>query len=114
MIIGVLREPSFETRVSVLPEIASAIIKKGVQVSVETGAGERSFAADTDYALAGAVIQGRAEIIKQADVILCLHPPGSAESESFRSKIIIGICQPLFSPETATLWSNLNITSFSL
>ncbi|HTF28126.1 MAG TPA: hypothetical protein VK625_04730, partial [Flavitalea sp.] len=101
MIIGVLREPSFETRVSVLPDIASAIIKKGVQVSVENGAGEKAFAADADYALAGATILPREQVIKNADIILCMHQPASTDLEAFRSKIIIGVYQPLYQPEVA-------------
>ncbi|MET0300757.1 MAG: Re/Si-specific NAD(P)(+) transhydrogenase subunit alpha [Flavitalea sp.] len=114
MIIGVLREPSFETRVSLLPDIAAAIIKKGVQVSVESGAGDRAFAFDTDYALAGAKVRSREEIIRESDIILSMHPPAAAETEAFRSKIILGVFQPLFSPDTTSLWASLNITSFSL
>ena len=114
MIIGVLREPAFETRVSVLPDIASAIIKKGVQVSVEGGAGEKAFAADADYALAGAAILPREQVIEDADIILCMHQPATADLEAFRSKIIIGIYQPLYQPAMATRWVEFNITSFSL
>jgi len=114
MIIGVLREPSFENRVSLLPDMAAAIIKKGVQVSVEINAGERAFAADADYALAGATINSRERVIETSDVILCMHPPQSAELQFFGSKVIIGIYQPLYQPATASKWSALNITSFSL
>ena len=114
MIIGVLREPSFETRVSVLPDIASAIIKKGVQVSVENGAGEKAFAADADYALAGATILSREQVIKNADIILCMHQPAYTDLEAFRSKIIIGVYQPLYQPEVAGWWVEFNVTSFSL
>jgi len=114
MIIGVLREPSFETRVSVLPDIASAIIKKGVQVSVENGAGEKAFAADADYALAGVTVLPREQVIKNADIILCMHQPAAAELEAFRSKIIIGVYQPLYQPEVAGWWVEFNVTSFSL
>ena len=51
MILGVLKEPGFETRVSLLPETVSALIKKNIQVVVEEGAGANAFAADADYAL---------------------------------------------------------------
>jgi proton-translocating NAD(P)+ transhydrogenase subunit alpha len=114
MIIGVLREPSFETRVSVLPEMTAAIIKKGVLVKVESGAGIRAFAADADYALAGAEILPRNEVIANAEVILCLHQPEADELILFRSKIIIGVFQPLYHATAAAHWATLNITSFSL
>src|SRR5918993_711919 len=96
MIIGVLREPSFETRVSVLPDMAAAIIKKGVQVLIEKAAGDHAFASDGDYALAGVTVQSREQVLKQADLILCMHPPSQSELELLRSKIILGIYQPLY------------------
>jgi H+-translocating NAD(P) transhydrogenase subunit alpha len=114
MIIGVLREPSYESRVSVLPEMSTAIIRKGVQVLVEAGAGEKAFAADGDYALTGAVITARDEIIRQADVILSMHQPDTHEWSQLTSKVIIGIFQPLFHPAIIEQWASLNISSFSL
>jgi NAD(P) transhydrogenase subunit alpha len=114
MIIGVLREPAFETRVSLLPDMAAALVKKGVQVHIEKSAGERAFASDPDYALAGAIIDSREHVIKEADVILCMHPPEASSLEQFRSKILIGLYQPLYYPANAANWALLNITSFSL
>ncbi len=114
MNIGVLREPSFENRVSVLPELAAAIIKKGVKVTVEIGAGERAFASDTDYAIAGAAVEARAQVIANADVVLSMHPPSAEEAVLLHSKTIIGIYQPLYQPQLAQLWADNKITSFSL
>ena len=56
MIIGVLREPAFETRVSLLPEATATLTKKGITVYVEQGAGERAFSNDDDYLKAGAQV----------------------------------------------------------
>ncbi|RYG31053.1 MAG: NAD(P) transhydrogenase subunit alpha [Chitinophagaceae bacterium] len=114
MIIGVLREPIFETRVSVLPDMAAALIKKGVKVYIEKSAGERAFAADTDYALVGAALHSRENVIREADVLLCMHPPETSALEQFRSKILIGIYQPLYNPAAAGSWASYNITTFSL
>ena len=47
MVIGVLKEPSFETRVSLLPDAAAALVKKGIKVFVEAGAGEKAFSTPT-------------------------------------------------------------------
>jgi NAD(P) transhydrogenase subunit alpha len=114
MIIGVLREPSHESRVSVLPEMSTAIIKKGVQVLIEPGAGEKAFAADGDYALTGAVVTPRDQIIREADVILSMHQPETHEWPALQSKVIIGIFQPLYHPAIIEQWASLKITSFSL
>ncbi|HEX6429442.1 MAG TPA: NAD(P)(+) transhydrogenase (Re/Si-specific) subunit alpha, partial [Niastella sp.] len=43
MTIGVLKEPSEETRVSFLPEVVTALTKKGVTIYIESGAGEKAF-----------------------------------------------------------------------
>jgi NAD(P) transhydrogenase subunit alpha len=43
MTIGVLKEPSDETRVSLLPEAVIALSKKGITVFIEDGAGEKAF-----------------------------------------------------------------------
>ena len=45
MTIGVLKEPGFETRVSLIAETIAPLIKKGVQVLVESDAGASAGAA---------------------------------------------------------------------
>ena len=42
MTIGVLREPIFETRVSLLPDATATLTKKGITIFIEKGAGEKS------------------------------------------------------------------------
>ena len=49
MTIGVLKEPSFETRVSLLPDAVAALTKKGITVYVEKDAGSTAFSNDEDY-----------------------------------------------------------------
>lgn len=61
MIIGVLKEPSPETRVSLLPEHIAILKKWNVEVCIEQGAGENAFANDGKYAEAGARMMSRAE-----------------------------------------------------
>ncbi len=114
MNIGVLTEPAHESRVSVLPELAATIVKKGVQVTVENGAGNKAFAADADYALAGATVATREKVIAGADVILSMHPPLASEIAAMHGKTIIGIYQPLFNPQLAKTLAEATITSFSL
>ena len=41
MTIGLLKEPSPETRVSLLPEAVASLTKKNITVLIETGAGEK-------------------------------------------------------------------------
>jgi alanine dehydrogenase len=56
MVVGILKEPQQETRVSLLPEGVAQLTKKGITVLVEPGAGIRASASDEDYEKAGARI----------------------------------------------------------
>ena len=53
MIIGVLKEPFPETRISILPEHVAILKKWNVQVIVEDGAGITAFANNDKYIDAG-------------------------------------------------------------
>jgi NAD(P) transhydrogenase subunit alpha len=75
MFIGVLKEPVFENGVSLLAESIAPLVKKGVSVYIETGAGEKASCNDDDYSKSGAAIKPRNEIIASADIILTINDP---------------------------------------
>jgi H+-translocating NAD(P) transhydrogenase subunit alpha len=110
MILGVLKEPGAETRVSLLPEAVSALIKKNIQVLVEEDAGSRAFASDGDYAVAGAAVKSRSGVLQQADVLLSIHQP----SESISNKILIGVYQPLINADAMKVLAHADATVFSM
>lgn len=114
MTIGVLREPSPETRVSLLPEAAATLTKKGITVLIEQGAGESAFSNDDDYTKAGVQIKSRAEILQSSDIVLSINLPQISELENHPSKILIGVYQPLFAFTEVRSLSQKNITIFSL
>ncbi len=114
MIIGILKEPSFETRVSMIADSVSALTKKGIQVSVESGAGEKAFCPDEDYIKAGAAIKSRTEVTEQSDLILAIHPPKDAEIPLFKGKILLGVFNPLLNADFALSLAENNVTAFSM
>ncbi|MBO9570740.1 MAG: Re/Si-specific NAD(P)(+) transhydrogenase subunit alpha [Chitinophagaceae bacterium] len=114
MVVGVLKEPSFESRVSILPEAVSLLVKKNITVYIESEAGERSFADDESYRKAGSEIKHRAEIIRESDILLAIHAPAIAEILLLKGKIIIGVYQPLYNIELMQRWATAGITTFSL
>ena len=63
MTIGLLKEPAYETRVSLLAEAVATLTKKNITVFIESGAGERAFCSNDDYEKAGAQIKSRAEVL---------------------------------------------------
>ena len=111
MTIGILKEPEFENRVSLLPEAVSQLVKKGMKVLVETGAGLKASVSDKEYEAGGAVLVSSQEVVTQAYVILCIHPPAM---EIPASKVLIGIFQPLNNPQLVEQMTNRKLTVFSL
>ncbi len=96
MIIGVLKEPSPETRVSLLPEHITILKKWNVEVCVENNAGVTAFASDEKYAGAGAAVKSRNEVLQSSDLLLSINVPGKSEIDNLKSKIVLGVYQPLF------------------
>ena len=113
MIIGVLKEPSSETRVSLLPETVMALVKKGITVHVENGAGEKSFSNDNAYVQAGASIHPGSDVIAASDILLSIHPPFT-NNDVPQGKVLIGVYQPLFNKELMQSWLDAGLTVFSL
>lgn len=114
MTIGILKEPVFETRVSLLAEAAATIIKKGITVYVESGAGDRAFNNNDAYEKVGAKIADRQTVLSSSNILLSIHPLPASELTSIASKILLGVYQPLFNPEEVKNWVDNHITAFSM
>jgi NAD(P) transhydrogenase subunit alpha len=114
MTIGLLREPAHETRVSLLAESVAALVKKGITVLVETGAGDSAFSHNAEYEKAGATIKPRSEVLRSADILLSIQLLANSEIRDLRSKILIGVFQPLYNIEAMKGWAAAGITTFSL
>ena len=114
MIIGVLKELSPETRVSLLPEHLAILTKWNVSAVIEAGAGINAFAPDDKYAEAGAKVVSREEVIQSADIILSINIFPEAQAQNFNSKIILGNYQPLFNAALIKSWAEKGTTVFSI
>ncbi len=112
MKIGILKEPAFESRVSLLPESVAALRKKGIEVLFENGCGEKAFAVDEDYEQAGAVRHDRETVIADADILLTIHYPSLTSISP--GKILIGVFQPLYNTGFVREAAQKGITVFSL
>ena len=112
MIIGVLKENLPETRVSLVPEVVSALVKMNVTLWVEKDAGVASFYYDQLYVDAGASIKDAGEIRASADIVLTIN--GSKVGAVKSDAVIMGVYQPLFNPALMEEWANKGYTVFSL
>lgn len=114
MIIAVLKEPAFESRVSLLPEHIVPLLKWGTQVIVEAGAGERAFANNEKYIEAGATVASREEILQQATVILSINLLTETDIGQCKAKVLLGFYQPLYNPLLIDTWAQKGFTVFSI
>ncbi|MFZ5977179.1 MAG: Re/Si-specific NAD(P)(+) transhydrogenase subunit alpha [Hydrotalea flava] len=115
MIAGVLKEPSGENRVSLLPEQLPLLFKKNIQVWVQQQAGIAAYATDAAYTQAGANINDRTEILQQADVLFSIHPLTNDDIQLIKpGTIVVGVFQPLYAYKTMQDWASKSITTFSL
>ena len=114
MTIGVLKEPLAETRVSLLPEHIGILKKLNVDVLVENNAGEKAFASNEKYVEAGATIATREEVIAKSEIVLTIHLPSAHEVDSLRSKVLLGIFQPLYNVDFVKKLNESGITVFSI
>ncbi|HWB92668.1 MAG TPA: NAD(P) transhydrogenase subunit alpha [Puia sp.] len=112
MIVGVLKEPPYESRVSLLAEGAAVLVKRKLEVWVEKGAGEKAYCPDTAYSSAGARLTTRDEIMTSADLILGIH--SDEIPASLQNKILIGVYQPLYKASLMADWAKRRLTIFSL
>lgn len=114
MTIGILKEPSPETRVALLPEHLATLKKWNVKVCIESNAGVTAFANDDKYADAGATVRSRAEVLREADILLSINPPQGSETDQLKSKILLGVYQPLFNAQLMKDWAAKGLTVFSM
>lgn len=115
MIVGILKEPPGENRVSLLPEQAEVLLNKKVHVLVETGAGSNAFSTDELYAAKGAKITTRNEVLSKSDVLLSIQLLTETDLESIApSAALLGIFQPLFNVAVIQKWSAQKLTTFSM
>ena len=110
-----------ERRVSLVPDIVAKLVKQGLEISVETGAGEKAYFSDGDYEAAGAkIITDAAALWGEADILLKVSPP--QEREDGREEIdllkpgavLLSFLNPLGNPEIARKLAQRQITALSM
>ncbi|HRW63642.1 MAG TPA: Re/Si-specific NAD(P)(+) transhydrogenase subunit alpha [Bacteroidales bacterium] len=115
MIIGILKEPDFEKRVSLLPENVKTLTSLKTNVIIEDGAGEKSFYSNKDYAENGAIVKERALVLNEADLIISINPLTSDEYRLLREgQAVLTAYGPLFNADLLNFFLGHNITSFSM
>ena len=114
MTIGLLKEPTGENRVALLPENIKTLTDLKVTTKVETDAGKQAFTNNEHYEQAGATISSRAEVLK-SEVLVAINPPTEAEIDQLQpEQVLICVFQPLSNKPLVEKLLSLKVTSFSL
>lgn len=121
MILAVPREiAADEQRVAVIPDTVRRLLKLGLQVHVETGAGGGAFHSDTAYTEAGAqIINTAQELWQQADIVVKVRPPDLTverrDVERLRSgALLIGLLNPWGDPELINGLAQQGVTGLAM
>ena len=115
MTVGILHEPSFDSRVALLPEHVAQLKKQNINILVEAGSGLKAFASDDQYLKAGAEIQSRQQVLQNSDLALCIHPLSNEEMAMLKEgSVLIGMFNPMAQNAMVNEWASGKITVFSL
>lgn len=111
-----------ERRVALVPALVAPLIKSGLEVAVEAGAGEGAFFADADYEKAGAkIVAEPAALYREAGIVLKVQRPtqhpvlGKHEVDLMgEGSVLISFLQPASDPDLVRRLVDRKITSLSM
>ena len=105
-----------ERRVALNPDTVARLVKQGLEIWVESGAGEGSFFSNDAYEAAGAkIISDVSALWGEADVLLKVGLPKEHEIHQLREgSVLISFLNPLGQPEVIEQLANRKVTAFSM
>lgn len=110
-----------ERRVALVPDVVGKLVKQGLEVWIEAGAGDLSYFSDAAYESAGArIVDDRARLWGAADVVLKVSPPreredGQSEIDQLRpGAVLISFLNPLAEPSRIQQLAERQITALSM
>ncbi|MFN8121511.1 MAG: Re/Si-specific NAD(P)(+) transhydrogenase subunit alpha [Thermoleophilia bacterium] len=114
-LIGIPKESiDGELRVAMTPAALGPLLKGGVRVVIESGAGMAAGFPDAAYTDKGATIGTRDEVFA-ADVLAAVRAPEGADRDRVRAgQVVVSMAAPLADPETAQAFAEKGATLFAL
>ena len=116
MNIGIpLERTAGEARVALVPESVGRLVKSGVTITVERGAGRRAGFPDEAYEKAGATLSDAETVFGQADLICKVQKPSAAEVSRMKAgSHLVSLLQPATSAEAIADLEARGVTAFAL
>jgi H+-translocating NAD(P) transhydrogenase subunit alpha len=114
MIVSVPKETvPGEQRVALVPELVPRLTEAGLEVAVQSGAGELAGFFDDGYAAKGARLE--AEVLDKADILLKVQPPTIDEISHMKmDSVLICFLQPYTNATAIKALAARQITAFSM
>lgn len=111
-----------EHRVALIPTAIGPLVKKSIQVQVESGAGLAAGFTDEDYRVAGAqIVNDRAALLNAADIVLQVRTlganpkAGQTDLKHLREPaVLIGTGDPLGNPQAMKTLADCGVTLFAM
>ena len=111
-----------ENRVALMPANVPALVKAGVEIIVESGAGSRALQPDAAYVSQGVAVENdRSRLLSQADILLMVRGPGAdpnfppSDLNALRQgTAVIAFLEPLAQPELMKLLVGRKLTLFAM
>jgi H+-translocating NAD(P) transhydrogenase subunit alpha len=123
MVIGLLKETfPGELRVALIPDTVARLVRSGIEVIMEAGAGAASGFSDSAYEEKGArLVQNRSEVLRSSDLLVQVRGLGANET-GYRSDLgqlrgdqtLIGLLDPLDAPQAVKEAADKGLTAFSM
>ncbi len=123
MIVGVPKETyPGERRVALTPAVVPLLAKAGLEVVLETGAGERAGYPDAQYQEKGAKIQAdRRAVFAQSDIIVQVLCHGANDKTGAndlslmrKGQVLIGFLRPLGSPDSIQQLAQTGVSAYAV
>jgi H+-translocating NAD(P) transhydrogenase subunit alpha len=116
MRIGVPKETAGgEHRVALVPEVVAKLRAKGLDVAVQSGAGDDALVPDVAFSQAGAEIVGDAGEIYKSDVVVTIAPPDPEQIRALgQGTLLVGFLAPLSSPQTTKALADAGATALAM
>ena len=106
-----MTEPEGENRVAIVPNSVKKLMKKGLEVFIQKGAGEKSNYSNSDYLEAGANICSRDEALS-CEIIMSIRMLESSELR--KGMNLVCVADPFRHPEKIKSCIDSNVTLFSM
>jgi H+-translocating NAD(P) transhydrogenase subunit alpha len=103
-----------ETRVAVIPAAVPGLLKAGLEIAVEAGAGTAAGFTDEMYRAQGATLVSRADLFKASDIVLQVRSIPADASSLRTGQTVIGFADPLGAPEAIRTLAPTGINLFSM